>query len=43
MKGSLSFDPNSAIFTQNMHEDMERVKRYIQRKMVQNWLKKSML
>ena len=32
MKGSVSFDPNNAIFTQNIHEGMGRVNNYIQPK-----------
>ena len=35
MKGSLSFDPNNAKFTQNIHEGMAHVKRYIGPKSVQ--------
>ena len=29
MKGSISFDPNNAIFTQNIHEGKGCVNRYI--------------
>ena len=29
MKGSLSFDPNNAKFTQNIHDHTGHVKRYI--------------
>ena len=39
MKGSVSFDPNNAIFTQNIHEGTGRVNSYIRPKSVQNWLK----
>ena len=36
MKGSLSFDPNNAKFTQNIHEYTERVNNYNRLKLVQN-------
>ena len=39
MKGSVSFDPNNAIFIQNIHEGTGLVNSYIQPKLVQNWLK----
>ena len=39
MKGSLSFDPNNAKFTQNIHECTRCVNSYIRPKSVQNWLK----
>ena len=39
MKGSISFDPNNAKFTQKIDEYSERVMHYIPPKMVQNWLK----
>ena len=39
MKGSLSFDSNNAILTQNIHEGMGHVINYIQLISVQNWLK----
>ena len=39
MEGSLSFDPNNAIFTQNIHEDTGCVINYIRPTSVQNWLK----
>ena len=38
MKGSASFDPNNAKFTQNVHECTGRVNSYIRPKSVQNWL-----
>ena len=39
MKGSLSFDPNNAKFTQNIHESTRHVNSCIRQKSVQNWLK----
>ena len=39
MKGSISFDPNNAKFTQKLNARMENVINYIQPKMVLNWLK----
>ena len=33
------FDPNNAIFTQDIHEGTGRVNSYIRLKSVQNWLK----
>ena len=38
-EGSLSFDPNNAKFTQNVHEGTGRVNNYVRPKSVQNWLK----
>ena len=39
MKGSLSFAPNNAKFTQNFHEGTGHVNRYIRSKSVQIYLK----
>ena len=39
MKGSISFDPNDAKFTQKINECVGRVMHYIRPKTVQNWLK----
>ena len=39
MEGSLSFGPNNAILTQNIHEDTGCVINYIRPTSVQNWLK----
>ena len=39
MRGSVSFNPNNAILTQNIHEDTGRVINHILPKLVQNWLK----
>ena len=39
MEGSVSFDPNNAIFTQNIHEGKGHANSYIRPKSVQNWLK----